>query len=187
MGDPTPIPEGPNTTPAILDPQPVNEWLLLGRSLIHGRGGFARAIIPAGTSVIEYVGERIDKAESNRRCEDGNPFIFNINDTWDIDGAVDWNPARFLNHSCSPNCEAQQEEERIWIVALRDIAPGEELTFNYGYDLSEWADYPCACGATDCLGYIVAAEHRPAVQQALRDGPPPARPAPESAEPAAST
>lgn len=187
MGEPVPTPEGPHTTPAILDPEPVNEWLLLGRSLIHGRGGFARVTIPAGTSVIEYVGDRIDKAESNRRCEDGNPFIFTINETWDIDGAVDWNPARYLNHSCAPNCEAQQEEERIWIVALRDIAPGEELTFNYGYDLSEWADYPCGCGAPDCLGYIVAAEHRAAVQQALREGPPPARPTAESVESTEST
>jgi SET domain-containing protein len=145
----------------------INEWFELGRSGIHGRGGFARCIIPAGTSVIEYVGDRVDKTESSRRCEDGNPFIFTINTDWDIDGNVDWNPARFLNHSCSPNCEAQQEDDRIWIVALRDIETGEELTFNYGYDLSEWRDYPCGCGAAACLGFIVAAEHHPAVRRQL--------------------
>ncbi|MCC7376699.1 MAG: SET domain-containing protein-lysine N-methyltransferase [Verrucomicrobiales bacterium] len=147
--------------------EPVNEWLELGHSGIHGRGGFARCLIPAGTSIIEYVGDRVDKAESSRRCEDGNPFIFTINTEWDIDGNVDWNPARFLNHSCAPNCEAQQEEDRIWIVALRDIEPGEELTFNYGYDISEWRDYPCGCGATSCLGFIVAAEHHVQVRQQL--------------------
>lgn len=153
--------------PHILDPEPINEWLLLGRSQIHGRGGYARTDIPAGTSVVEYVGERVDKAESTRRCEEGNPFIFHINEDWDIDGNVPGNPARFLNHSCGPNCEAQQEEDRIWIVARRDIPAGEELTFNYGYDLSEWADYPCACGARDCLGYIVAEEHQEVVRRQL--------------------
>ncbi|MBL9140065.1 MAG: SET domain-containing protein-lysine N-methyltransferase [Verrucomicrobiales bacterium] len=155
----------------------INEWMELGSSGIHGRGGFARCLIPAGTTIIEYVGERVGKEESSRRCEDGNPFIFTINEEWDIDGNVDQNPARFLNHSCAPNCEAQQEEDRIWIVAIRDIEAGEELTFNYGYDLSEWRDYPCDCGAASCLGYIVAAEHHSKVRQqlgveAVRNDPP---------------
>ncbi len=149
--------------------EPVNEWLELGESGIHGRGGYARQRIPEGTSVVEYVGDRVDKKESARHCVEGNPFIFTINDEWDINGDVSWNPARFLNHSCAPNCEAQQEEERIWIVALRDIEAGEELTFNYGYDLSEWRDYPCRCGAPNCLGYIVAAEFHPEVGRVLAE------------------
>ncbi|MGE4181646.1 MAG: SET domain-containing protein, partial [Limisphaerales bacterium] len=147
--------------------EPVNEWLELGESGIHGRGGFARRAIPAGTCLIEYVGERVDKEEAGRRCVDGNPYIFTINDEWDIDGNVAWNPARFLNHSCSPNCEAQQEDDRIWLVALRDIAPGEELSFNYGYDIGEWRDYPCGCGATNCLGFIVAEEFHEQVRTEL--------------------
>lgn len=137
----------------------VNEWLLVGASGIHGTGGFALTRIPAETHIVEYVGERVDKEASALRCEDGNPYIFTINEEWDIDGAVDWNPARFLNHSCNPNCEAQQDEDRIWIVALRDIEPGEELTFNYGYDLASWREYPCCCGAARCRGFIVAEEH----------------------------
>jgi hypothetical protein len=147
--------------------EPVNSWLEIGSSGIHGRGGFARRAIPMATTVVEYVGDRIDKAESARRCEDGNPYIFTINDDWDLDGDVPGNPARFLNHSCDPNCEAQQEEDRIWIVALRDIAPGEELTFNYGYDLEEWRDHPCECGATGCLGYIVAPEFHEQIRREL--------------------
>lgn len=148
--------------------EPVNEWIALGPSGIHGRGAYARRAIPADTPVIEYVGERIPKAEAARRCEAENPYIFIINDEWDLDGDVPWNPARFLNHSCAPNCEAQQEGDRIWLVTLRPIEPGEELTFNYGYDLdASWRDYPCRCGAPNCLGYILAAELWPAARAAL--------------------
>lgn len=148
--------------------EPVNEWVALGGSGIHGRGGFARRAIPAGTPVIEYVGERIGKAESARRCEAENPYIFILDETWDLDGAVAWNPARFLNHSCGPNCEAQREGHRLLIVAKRPIEAGEELTFNYGYGLDSWRDYPCACGANNCLGFIVGEEHWPAVREELK-------------------
>ncbi len=143
------------------------DCLEIRASLIHGTGAFARRAIPPGTPIIEYVGERIDKAESARRCDDGNPFIFAINDDWDIDGSVDWNTARFVNHGCAPNCEARPEGDQMWIWSLRAIAPGEELTYNYGYDLSEWRDYPCACGAPDCVGYIVAEEHQDHVRRLL--------------------
>ncbi len=163
------MPPSPQTTatsePTVL---PGNEWLILRPSGIHGTGGFAHVPIPEGTTIVEYVGERIDKLESARRCQDGNPFIFIINDDWDIDGSVDSNPARFLNHSCTPNCEARQDEEgRIWIEALLDIPAGEELSFNYGYDIAEWRDYPCACGTPGCLGFIVAEEFRERVLEEL--------------------
>jgi len=167
-----------NDAPA---PEPVNEWVVLGPSGIHGRGGYARCAIPAGTALLEYLGERVDKAESARRCEAENPYIFTVNDEWDLDGDMPWNPARFLNHSCDPNCEAEQDGDRIWIVARRPIEPGEELTFNYGYDLESWRDHPCACGARNCLGYILAEEHWPAVSAALK-----AEPVPEAAPLAAS-
>jgi uncharacterized protein len=71
---------------------------------------------------------------------------------------VPWNPARFINHSCMPNCEASIEDGRIWITALRDIEPGDELTFNYGYDLDDYKGYPCRCGTSECVGFIVAEE-----------------------------
>ena len=84
--------------------------------------------------------------------------FFDLDETTDLDGNVEHNPARFINHSCSPNCEAQSEEDRIWIVALRDIKAGEELGFNYGYDLEDYLEHPCRCGAKNCVGYIVAEE-----------------------------
>lgn len=136
----------------------ITEWLVFGDSGIHGRGAFAIRPIPQGTRVIEYVGERISKAEALERCEANNEFIFSLNETEDLDGNVSWNPARFINHCCAPNCEAQLEDERVWIVALRDIAPGEELTFNYGYDLVDYREYPCRCGSPACVGYMVAEE-----------------------------
>lgn len=131
---------------------------------IHGNGGFAAMAVPAGTRLIEYVGERISKEESHRRCEANNPFIFQLDDETDLDGNVDWNPARWLNHSCAPNCEAELDEGRIWIVALRDIAAGEELSFNYGYDLTDYRDFPCRCGAPACVGFMVAEEYFPLVR-----------------------
>jgi len=128
-------------------------------SLIHGTGLFARADIATGTHVLEYVGERVTKEESLRRRLEDNFFVFTVTDEFDIDGAVDWNPARFINHSCAPNCEAEMKDEHIWIIALRDIKAGEELTFNYGYDLEDYEDHPCHCGAPQCLGFMVAEEH----------------------------
>jgi SET domain-containing protein len=125
-------------------------------SPIHGQGGFATGLLRQGARVTEYLGERITKAESLRRCQAQNWFIFGLDDEFDLDGNVAWNPARFLNHSCAPNCEAVCEEGRVWIVALRDILPGEEITFNYGFDLLDYDEHPCRCGATECVGYIVA-------------------------------
>lgn len=134
------------------------EFLVFSGSAIHGWGAFARVDIPKGTRVIEYVGEVIDKAESLRRCELDNHFIFTLDDERDIDGSVDWNPARLINHSCEPNCEADLSGGHVYIVALRTIERGEEVTFNYGYDLADYRDYPCRCGAPGCIGYIVAEE-----------------------------
>ena len=125
-------------------------------SRIHGTGGFAALDLAGGTQVIEYLGERINKSESLNRCEAGNQWVFHLDDHWNLDGNVSWNPARFLNHSCSPNCDAELIEGRIWIVARRDIAAGEELTFNYGYDLTDFREHPCRCGASACAGFIVA-------------------------------
>jgi uncharacterized protein len=134
------------------------ELLVFKSSPIHGMGGFARGDIPAGARVIEYVGEKITKQESLARCEQNNKYIFALDDEHDLDGQVSWNPARFLNHSCEPNCEARLEGGCIWVIAIREIRAGEELTFNYGYDLADYAEHPCGCGAPGCVGYIVAEE-----------------------------
>jgi uncharacterized protein len=135
--------------------------------VVGGKALFARKTIPSETRVIEYVGERVSKEESLRRRQDGNFFVFIVNDHFDIDGLVDWNPARFINHSCDPNCEARHEEDSIWIYARRDIPAGVELTFNYGYDLQDFEDHPCQCGAANCIGYMVAEEHFDDVRRKL--------------------
>jgi uncharacterized protein len=134
------------------------ELVLLKSSGIHRLGGFAATDIPVDLRVIEYVGEKITKSEALRHCELDNEYIFTLDDEFDLNGNVEWNPARFLNHSCTPNCEAEVDDGRIWIVALRDIRAGEELTFNYGYDLEDYKAHPCRCGSENCVGYIVAEE-----------------------------
>jgi SET domain-containing protein len=152
-------------------------------SRIHGRGVYATRAIAAGTKIIEYVGERIDKKESERRawaqhakaCEHGDAavYIFTLTDKWDIDGDVPWNTARLINHSCEPNCEAWIEGRRIFIHALRDIAAGEELTFDYAFDVECYEDHPCLCGRSACVGYIVSREQWPqlkAILAAKKDG-----------------
>jgi len=137
------------------------DLIVFRSSPIHGKGGFARQNLRQGARVIEYIGERIGKAESLRRCEQNNQFIFCLNESQDLDGNVSWNSARFINHSCAPNCEATLEEDRIWLLALRDLEPAEEITFNYGFDLEDYKAYPCHCGSSKCVGYIVAEEFFP--------------------------
>jgi SET domain-containing protein len=145
-----------------------NELYEVKPSGIHGSGIFARVDIPAETRILEYVGERISKKESLRRRKENNFFVFVVTNKFDLDGAVDWNPARFINHSCAPNCEARMEEERIWIYAVRELRAGEELTFNYGYDLQDYEEHPCRCGAPECLGFMVAQEHFRHVRRKMR-------------------
>jgi SET domain-containing protein len=146
-------------------------------SSIHGRGVYATLDIPAGTKLIEYVGELIDKKESERRAwaqhakaqshGDAAVYIFTLTDKWDIDGDVPWNTARLINHSCDPNCEAWIEGKRIFIHSLRDIAAGEELTFDYAFDVECYEDHPCLCGRDGCVGYIVGREQWPRLREIL--------------------
>lgn len=129
------------------------------RSPIHGLGGFARKTLRKGSRIIEYLGEKMDKQEARRRCEAGNVYVFEVNQEWDIDGSVDWNPARSINQSCDANAETDVIKDRVWILAKRTIRAGEEITYNYNFDLSEYEDYPCNCGASQCPGFMVAEEH----------------------------
>ena len=139
----------------------VADGLRFAASAIHGTGVFATRAFAAGEQVLEYVGEGISQEESRRRGEAENGFIFRLDEERDLDGNVDWNPARFVNHSCTPNCDAENADGRIFIVARRDIAAGEEITFNYGYDLDDYREYPCRCGSPECVGYMVAEEFFP--------------------------
>lgn len=135
-------------------------------SPIHGVGGFAARPIPAGTRIIEYTGERITPAEADARPEpEGvahHTYLFAIDDDVVIDAGVNGNEARFINHSCDPNCDAVIDEGRIYIESIRDVAPGEELTYDYAYVLPERHSpaakrrYPCRCGSPRCRGTILA-------------------------------
>ena len=136
-------------------------------SPIQGLGAFAKRAIPAGTRLIEYAGERLTPAQADARYPDvpderHHTFLFAIDDDVVIDAAVDGNDARFINHSCDPNCDAVVDEGRIWIETIRDVAPGEELAYDYAYELEERHTpaakrrYPCSCGSAKCRGTILA-------------------------------
>jgi Proteins containing SET domain len=102
------------------------------QSPIQGLGAFATEPIRAGTRLVEYTGERLTPPQADARYPDDtgerhHTYLFAIDDEIVIDAAVDGNEARFINHSCDPNCDAVIDDDRIWIEAIRDIAPGEEL------------------------------------------------------------
>lgn len=136
-------------------------------SPIQGLGAFATERITRGTRLIEYAGERLTPAEADARYPDDDAvrhhtYLFAIDDDVVIDAAVNGNEARFINHSCDPNCDAVIDEGRIWIETIRDVEPGEELAYDYAYTLEERHTpaakkrFPCQCGASGCRGTILA-------------------------------
>ncbi len=133
-----------------------NKNVEVRQSKIHsaGQGVFAVKIIKKGTHILEYTGNKLTRKQSD---EADPTYIFELNSRYSIDGK---STARYVNHSCEPNCEAEIIKGRIWIIALRDIHPGEELCYNYGYEYSEAKDYPCACGTPPCIGYIISEDER---------------------------
>jgi SET domain-containing protein len=141
------------------------------RSTIHGNGVFATRDIEAGEQIDEYTGERISADESAIRAEAGggpvnHTFFFSLADGRVIDGGSRGNDARFINHSCEPNCEAQEDEGRVYIHALQPIASGEELNYNYAliYEERHTAAvkkaFACRCGAPGCSGTMLAPKKR---------------------------
>jgi uncharacterized protein len=144
------------------------EWLEIRKSRIHGRGVFARRDIPPGTRLIEYVGLPISKKKAAELCLKQNRYLFTVNEALDLNGKISWNPARLINHSCEPNCEADLDErDRIWIFSIKPIARGQELTYNYGYSLDNFMNFPCVCRAPSCVGYMVSEEFFPTVRSLL--------------------
>jgi SET domain-containing protein len=147
-------------------------------SSIHQRGLFATSDIKKGTDIIQYIGEKISKEESTRRAleweekaretGEGLVYIFELDDDWDLDGREGENPARYMNHSCDGNCEAVNCDGEIWIEARKDIKNGEELVYDYGYDMEHFLDHPCLCGSDNCIGYIVREDQRNKVRKLLR-------------------
>jgi SET domain-containing protein len=130
-------------------------------SAIHGRGVFALRRMPKGTRVIEYTGERVSHEEADRRYRDAHKnsphtMLFTVDDKIVIDATRRGSSARWINHSCSPNCEAVDEGGRIFIETCRDIRRGQELTYDYNLQLDEphtpaaKRRYACSCGARGC-------------------------------------
>lgn len=135
-------------------------------SPIQGLGAFAIRHIPAGTRLIEYAGDRLTPEQADARYPEApgerhHTFLFAIDDEWVVDAAVNGNDARWINHSCNPNCDAVVDDARIWIETIRDVQPGEELAYDYAYELEERhtaaakARYPCNCGAKRCRGTLL--------------------------------
>ena len=140
-------------------------------SKTHGFGLYASKDITKNTKVIEYIGDRITKKEGDRRADvqalrgfknkkNGMVYVFELNKDYDIDGYVKHNKARFINHSCAPNCEVENIKNRLWILSKKNIRKGEEITYNYGYSYdSDYKDHKCNCGSPNCLGYILKKNH----------------------------
>ena len=147
-------------------------------STVHGNGVFASGDIPEGARILEYLGERISENESDKRgwaqfeiaqkTGDAAVYLFILNKKYDIDGNFPYNDARLINHTCEPNCEAEVILGKIWIIALREIADGEELGFNYGFDLENYEDHPCRCGTQSCVGFIAGEEYWPDLTRKLK-------------------
>jgi len=149
------------------------------RSRIHGNGVFAAAPLKKGQRLIQYKGllrshEEVDRVYGEEP-DTGHTFLFTLNDHYVIDAGIDGNDARWINHSCNPNCEALVDEDddgdprkdRIFIETMRRIEPGEELTYNYGIKLAEahtpkmkklWA---CLCGSRNCTGTMLQPKRKP--------------------------
>lgn len=144
------------------------DWHVVKPSTLHGTGVFAARDIPAGTTIFEYHGARISQEEADNMpsADPDDPFhtfFFSLSSGEIIDGAQGGNDARWINHSCEPNCEAQENDDgtRVYIVALQDIAAGEELLYDYGLVIDEemsdelQQQYRCLCGAPSCRGTML--------------------------------
>jgi SET domain-containing protein len=147
--------------------KPSGQPFEVRKSGIQGRGAFATRTIQRGDRIIEYTGEHISWKEADRRYDDDqmqrhHTFLFTLTSRTCVDAAVGGNDARFINHSCAPNCEAVIVNGHIYIEAIRRIRPGEELSYDYAYerdaDTTEEDErlYVCRCGAPTCRGTILA-------------------------------
>jgi SET domain-containing protein len=143
-------------------PSPV----VVRRSKIQGRGVYATRDIAEGERILEYTGTLVSAAEADAGTDDEgmrrhHTFLFAVDDDWVVDGSRGGNEARYINHSCEPNCESVVVRRRIYIHALRDIAAGEELVYDYWYVVDDDYSledlqriYPCRCKAPGCRGTL---------------------------------
>ncbi len=141
-------------------------------SPVHGYGVFALRRIRKGTTIMEYIGDRVSHEEADARYENKQPddnhtFLFTVDSKTVIDGGVGGNDARYINHGCDPNCESASQDKRIYVEAVRTIEPGEELA--YDYQIQRDPDDPpnvdeifaCRCGAVKCRGSMLVARKKP--------------------------
>lgn len=148
----------------------AKSFIVVKNSRIHGRGVFVKKDIPKGAAVIEYIGERISWKEALRRHphdpdQPNHTFYFSLEDGRVIDANVGGNAARWINHSCRPNCEVDElkvdGESRVFIFAKRKLIPGEELFYDYSLNLDGKLtkkvkkEYACYCGSMRCRGTML--------------------------------
>ena len=139
------------------------------KSKVHGAGVFAVKDIKKGCKIIQYIGEKVTKKEGDRRSaerikkylnkkNEGSVYIFELNKKYDIDGSPVYNKARYINHSCNPNCEVEIIKNEIWIISIKNIKKNTELNYDYGYpfDKDDFKDHVCKCGTKKCIGYIIS-------------------------------
>ena len=151
------------------------------KSIVHGSGVFATKPIKKNKKIIEYVGEKISKLEGDIRSEKrllkylnsnktGSVYIFELNSRYDIDGSPLYNKARYINHSCKPNCEVKIINGHIWIYSIRNIKKNDELSYDYGYefDKDDYTDHVCRCGSKNCIGYIISSDDRQKFKRHMR-------------------
>ena len=150
------------------------------KSSLHGSGLFANCDIKKEEQVIQYIGDKVTKKEGDKRADiqikkaqknkkNGMVYVFELNKKYDIDGGVARNYARFINHSCDPNCEVEITNNEIWISSIKRIKKYTELTYNYGYPFdSDFEEHICKCGSKKCVGYILSDDDWPKLKKELQ-------------------
>ena len=153
----------------------------LNKSKLHGTGVISTENIKKNTKIIQYIGDKISKKEGDIRSalrikkylnkkNEGSVYIFELNKKYDIDGSPIYNKARYINHSCDPNCEVDIIKNEIWISSIKKINKGEELNYDYGYpfDEDDYNDHVCKCGSIKCIGYIISRDDWPKYNKFLK-------------------
>ncbi len=155
--------------------KPNGLFVEVKKSSIHNKGLFAKKNIPKGIFFLEYTGEKVSKKEGTRRekaslKKNGTTYIFELDKNFDIDGVTEKNIAKYVNHSCTPNCEIFIRSQavngvkgrHIWLKSIKNIKQGEEITYDYGFS-EKGKLYACKCSSKECAGYIIASDRRASV------------------------
>lgn len=136
-----------------IDPRYARFKLKIRPSKIHRYGVYAMEPIPPNRKVIEYTGQRLNRAQAKRRDHGHLTYLFAVNPYWTLDGAIGGSGAEIINHSCEPNLISRVMKGHVLYMSLREIKPGEELTIDYNFsDTGERT--PCSCQASNCRGVM---------------------------------